>query len=83
MVGMDRSRNKHLCILQRRYPTRARNTASASNVVLKDVSAAVLKARLNRIATAPGQATGGVNPSQIGLGAKILGTQRNFNNGSG
>jgi len=32
--------------------------------------------------TAPGDVTGGTNPTQIGLGAKIAGTQRNFANGS-
>ena len=32
--------------------------------------------------TQPGASTGGTNPGQIGLGSKIAGTQRNFNNGS-
>lgn len=34
------------------------------------------------LGTAPSGATGGVNPSQIGLGVKIAGSQRNFNNGA-
>lgn len=32
--------------------------------------------------TAPAETTGGANPGQIGLGASIAGTQRNFNNGA-
>lgn len=32
--------------------------------------------------TAPGDATGGTNPTQIGLGTTIAGTQRNFSTGS-
>jgi flagellar hook protein FlgE len=31
--------------------------------------------------TVPGGATGGTNPGQIGLGAIVAGTQRNFDNG--
>lgn len=32
--------------------------------------------------TAPAETTGGANPGQIGLGASIAGTQRNFSNGA-
>ena len=32
--------------------------------------------------TAPAETTGGANPGQVGLGASIAGTQRNFNNGA-
>jgi glycosyltransferase involved in cell wall biosynthesis len=39
--------------LQRRYPTHAQNTASASNVVLKAVSPTILEARLAGIAAMP------------------------------
>ena len=34
------------------------------------------------LGTQPGTSTGGTNPTQIGLGVSIAGTQRNFNNGS-
>ena len=34
------------------------------------------------LGTAPGEATGGSNPGQIGLGVTIGGTQRNFTNGA-
>ncbi|MHC4416008.1 MAG: flagellar hook protein FlgE [Planctomycetota bacterium] len=34
------------------------------------------------LGTAPSDVTGGTNPGQIGLGASIAGTQRNFNNGA-
>ncbi|MFM7052201.1 MAG: flagellar hook protein FlgE [Planctomycetota bacterium] len=34
------------------------------------------------LGTAPGGATGGTNPGQIGLGVTVAGTQRNFNNGA-
>jgi flagellar hook protein FlgE len=34
------------------------------------------------LGTAPSTATGGTNPKQIGFGATIAGTQRNFNSGS-
>jgi glycosyltransferase involved in cell wall biosynthesis len=39
--------------LQQRYPTRAHNTASASNVVLKSVSPTTLEARLAKISAMP------------------------------
>lgn len=51
--------------LQRRYPTRARNTASASNVILTDVSPTVLEARLARIAAMPDRASD--RPLRLGL----------------
>src|SRR5262245_55113478 len=34
------------------------------------------------LGTSPGAATGGTNPTQVGLGANIAGTQRNFSNGA-
>lgn len=34
------------------------------------------------LGTAPGEFTGGSNPTQVGLGTTIAGTQRNFNNGA-
>jgi flagellar hook protein FlgE len=34
------------------------------------------------LGTAPNNTTGGTNPGQVGLGVKIAGTQRNFNNGA-
>ncbi len=34
------------------------------------------------LGTSPSASTGGTNPAQVGLGAQIGGTQRNFNNGS-
>lgn len=34
------------------------------------------------LGTAPSSTTGGTNPGQIGLGASLAGTQRNFNNGA-
>lgn len=34
------------------------------------------------LGTAPGNDRGGTNPGQVGLGATIAGTQRNFNNGA-
>jgi flagellar hook protein FlgE len=34
------------------------------------------------LGTMPNDLTGGTNPAQIGLGVKIAGTQRNFNNGA-
>lgn len=34
------------------------------------------------LGTAPSATTGGTNPGQIGLGASLAGTQRNFNNGA-
>jgi flagellar hook protein FlgE len=34
------------------------------------------------LGTAPSGAIGGINPAQIGLGVKIAGSQRNFNNGA-
>ncbi|MFG0330951.1 MAG: flagellar hook protein FlgE [Phycisphaerales bacterium] len=34
------------------------------------------------LGTAPGENTGGSNPTQVGLGVQIAGTQRDFNNGA-
>lgn len=34
------------------------------------------------LGTAPGDNTGGSNPGQVGLGVRVGGTQRNFNNGA-
>ena len=51
--------------LQRRYPTQAPNTAAASNVILKDVSPALLDARLARIAALPDRAPD--QPLRLGL----------------
>ncbi len=34
------------------------------------------------LGTSPGDNSGGTNPTQVGLGVSIAGTQRNFNNGS-
>jgi len=34
------------------------------------------------LGTVPNDTTGGTNPGQVGLGVKIAGTQRNFNNGA-
>src|SRR5690606_38217429 len=34
------------------------------------------------LGTAPGDASGGTNPGQVGLGISIAGTQRNFSNGA-
>ncbi|MBT8486485.1 MAG: flagellar hook-basal body complex protein [Phycisphaerales bacterium] len=34
------------------------------------------------LGTSPGDSWGGTNPTQVGLGAHIAGTQRNFNNGA-
>ena len=34
------------------------------------------------LGTAPGNATGGTNPGQVGLGVSVGGTQRNFSNGA-
>lgn len=57
--------------LQRRYPTYARNTASASNVVLKSVSSTILEARLTKISAMRDRPPN--HPLRLGL----IGTLRN------
>jgi glycosyltransferase involved in cell wall biosynthesis len=57
--------------LQRRYPTRAQNTASASNVVLKSVLPTTLEARLAKISSMPYRS----HNHQLRLG--LIGTLRN------
>ena len=39
-------------------------------------------ARTMSFGTPPGGASGGTNPSQVGMGARVAGTQRNFTNGA-
>lgn len=56
--------------LQRRYPTRAHNTASASNVVLKSVSPTTLEARLVKISAISDR------PQYLPLRLGLIGTLR-------
>lgn len=57
--------------LQRRYPTRAQNTASASNVVLKSVLPTTLEARLSKISAMPDHS------HNYSLRLGLIGTLRN------
>lgn len=61
------------------------NNISNTNTTAFKSNRMLFSAALSRnfsLGSAPGDATGGTNPGQVGLGVKIAGTQRNFNNGA-
>ena len=68
----------------RRLDTIGNNIANVNTIAFKS-NRMILAPAFSRnfsLGSAPGATTGGTNPGQIGLGAVIAGTQRNFNDGS-
>lgn len=68
----------------RRLDVIGNNIANVNTTAFKS-NRMMFSSMLNRtfsLGTAPSATTGGTNPGQAGLGVKIAGTQRNFNNGA-
>jgi flagellar hook protein FlgE len=73
-----------LAVNARRLDVIGNNIANVNTVAFKS-NRMVLAPAFSRnfsLGSAPSAQTGGTNPGQIGLGAVITGTQRNFNDGS-
>ncbi len=73
-----------LSVNARRLDVIGNNIANVNTVAFKS-NRMVLSPAFSRnfsLGSAPSAQTGGTNPGQIGLGAVITGTQRNFNDGS-
>ena len=68
----------------RRLDTIGNNIANVNTTAFKSnrMGFAPTFSRNFSLGTAPGSATGGSNPGQVGLGVSVAGTQRNFSNGA-
>ncbi|MHC4785916.1 MAG: flagellar hook-basal body complex protein, partial [Planctomycetota bacterium] len=73
-----------LAVNARRLDVIGNNIANVNTVAFKS-NRLMLSPAFSRnfsLGSAPAANTGGTNPGQVGLGAVIAGTQRNFNDGS-